>query len=281
MKIKILGSGGGESFPASFCCCAHCEAARKAGGKSLRSLSQTLIDGDLLIDFPSDTDAHCREYNINLGRIQNVLITHSHADHYMPITAYHRGGYAAHDMPYEKFSFYGPQNLEKLFDALRDVYDKQDAIDRDKVCFVTLENQKPVKVGEYTVTALTALHDPRIGSLNYIIEKDGKSLLYLLDSGYPTEETFAYLESRKQVFDGVVMDGTMGVCPPKTYIYHMCFAENKMLKEELLKRKIADGHTRFVMTHITHNNAETHEKIEEIFAGTGIAVAYDGIEPEI
>ena len=69
MKIKILGSGGGESFPASFCCCAHCEEARKAGGKSLRSLSQTLIDDDLLIDFPSDTDAHCREYNINLGRI--------------------------------------------------------------------------------------------------------------------------------------------------------------------------------------------------------------------
>ena len=280
MKIKILGSGGGESFPASFCCCAHCEAARKAGGKSLRSLSQTLIDDDLLIDFPSDTDAHCREYNINLGRIQNVLITHSHLDHYMPITAYFRGGNGSHDMPCEKFYFYGPQDLEEIFDAVRGIY-KHNGFDRDKICFVTLENQKSVKVGEYTVTALTALHAPQLGSLNYIIEKDGKSLLYLLDSGYPTEETLAYLESRKQVFDGVVMDGTMGVAPPKAYIYHMGFAENKTLKEELLQRKLADGHTRFVMTHITHNKAETHEKIEEIFAGTGIDVASDGYETEI
>ena len=50
MEIKILGSGGGEGYPALFCGCEHCNAARKAGGKSLRSLSQTLIDGKLLID---------------------------------------------------------------------------------------------------------------------------------------------------------------------------------------------------------------------------------------
>ena len=71
MKIKILGSSGGESFPASFCCCEHCEMARQAGGKSLRSLSQTLIDDDLLIDFPTDTDDHCRRFGINLGKIKN------------------------------------------------------------------------------------------------------------------------------------------------------------------------------------------------------------------
>ena len=74
MKIKILGSCGGENFPASFCCCEHCEMARRAGGKSLRSLSQTLIDGDLLIDFPSDTDDHCRRFGVNLGKIIGVSV---------------------------------------------------------------------------------------------------------------------------------------------------------------------------------------------------------------
>ncbi len=280
MKIKILGSGGGESFPASFCSCEHCEMARRAGGKSLRTLSQTLINDDLLIDFPTDTDSHCIKYGLNLGKIQNILITHSHLDHYMPTSAYFRGGNGAHNLKYEKVYFYGAEDLKKIFDDVRAVYN-HNGFDRENVEFVVAQEQKTIRIGEYLVTPLKALHAPQLGSLNYIIERNGKSLLYLLDSGYPTEETLAYLESRKQVFDGVILDGTMGVAPPKAYIYHMGFDENKMLKEELLKRNLANKNTRFVVTHITHNKAETHEKIEEIFSGTGIEVAYDGYEIEI
>lgn len=33
MKLHILGSGGGEGYPALFCNCVRCNAARKAGGK--------------------------------------------------------------------------------------------------------------------------------------------------------------------------------------------------------------------------------------------------------
>lgn len=280
MKIKILGSGGGESFPASFCSCEHCEMARKAGGKSLRTLSQTLINDDLLIDFPSDTDAHCVKYGINLGKMQNVLITHAHLDHYSPTAVYFRGGGFAHNLKYEKFYFYGPENLEQIFDSVLTPYGQSPAI-RKNVEFVTMQNQKTVMVGTYQVTALTALHAPQLNSLNYIIEQDGKSLLYLLDSGYPTEETLKYLQGRNKAFDCVVMDATMGVAPAKAYVYHMGFMENKTLKEELLQRKIANENTRFIATHITHNKAETHDKIEEIFLGTGIDVAYDGYEVEI
>ena len=51
---------------------------------------------------------------------------------------------------------------------------------------------------------------------------------------------------------------------------------DKRLAELLKKLDIADDHTRFIANHITHNKAETHEKIEEIFEGTGIEVSYDG-----
>lgn len=84
MKIKILGSGGGEGFPAPFCNCEHCETARKMGNKSLRSMHQAIINDDLLIDFPIDTNSHCLRFSLNLGKLQNVLITHSHPDHYVP-----------------------------------------------------------------------------------------------------------------------------------------------------------------------------------------------------
>ena len=281
MKIKILGSSGGESFPASFCCCEHCEMARRAGGKSLRSLSQTLIDDDLLIDFPTDTDDHCRRFGINLGKIQNFLITHAHMDHFLPFSTYTRGIWGAHNMPYEDIYFHGPKNLEEIFDTAHMAVTDGFECYREKNHFVVLEAQKTAHVGDYQVTPIAAQHAPGLGALNYLIEKDGKRLLYLLDTGYPSKESLDYFEEQGVLFDGVIMDSTMGVEPARKHPTHMTFADNKLLKEELLARKLADEHTHFVITHITHNNAESHEKIEEIFAGTGIDVAYDGYEMEI
>jgi phosphoribosyl 1,2-cyclic phosphate phosphodiesterase len=128
---------------------------------------------------------------------------------------------------------------------------------------------------------MKALHAPKLGSLNYIIERDDRRLLYLVDSGYPTDETLAFLKNLKMRFDAVIMDGTMGYAPLPTYQYHMAYEDNKNLKEQLIAMNVADTDTRFVVTHITHNKSEYHEKVEEIFAGTGIEVAYDGFEVEI
>lgn len=273
MKIKILGSGGGEGFPAAFCSCEHCETARKKGNKSLRTLSQTIINDDLLIDFPADTAAHCLRHGVNLGQLQNVLITHSHIDHFEPSLLSMRGGIFAHKMKYDDIYFYGPEDLKQVCNtrAIADDF-------RKHIHFVPLEDRKTFNAGNYQVTALKALHAPELGSLNYIIEQHGKTVLYLLDSGYPTRETLAYLQKRKQIFDAVIMDGTMGTALPGTYIYHMGYQENKILKQELEQLGIADKRTRFIVTHITHNRSEYHEKVVEIFKGTGIEVAYDGYE---
>ena len=273
VKIRILGSGGGEGFPAAFCSCEHCETARKKGNKSLRTLSQTIINDDLLIDFPADTAAHCLYHGVNLGQLQNVLITHSHIDHFEPSLLAMRGGGFCHNMKYEDIFFYGPENLKQVCDT-RDI-----ATDfRKHIHFIPLSEHTPITIGNYRVTALNALHAPGLGSLNYVIEQGEKSILYLLDSGYPTAETLVYLKNLNKVFDAVIMDGTMGTAPLQTYIYHMGYQENKNLKEELEHLGIADINTHFIVTHITHNHSEYHEKVEEIFVGTGIQVAYDGFE---
>lgn len=276
MKIRILGSGGGEGFPAPFCSCEHCEDARKKGGKSLRTLSQSIIDNTLLIDLPSDTNAHCLRFKINLGQIQNILITHSHPDHYVPDLLATRGDLYAHNMKYKNLYIYGPSDLKALFNRAN-----ISKTIRENIHFIDLKAGEKVKIGEYDVTPIDALHAPTLGSLNYIIEKDGKSLLYLIDSGYPTEATLEFLKGMNKVFNAVVMDGTMGTSEPLTYLYHMGYEENKQLKQELIQKGIADTCTRFVVTHITHNKSEYHEKVEEIFKGTGISVAYDGFETEI
>ena len=276
MKIKILGSGGGEGFPALFCRCEHCREVRRAGGKSIRTLSQTLINDDLLIDFPYDTSAHCINFGIELGAIENVLITHSHSDHYVPLLLSVRGGVFAHNMKYEKINFYGPSDLKAICDK-EDIGERM----RANTVFTEMAHGARRGIGDYRVTALSARHAPERGSLNYVIEQGGKSLLYLIDSGYPTEETLEYLKTEFFHFDAVIMDSTMGVAPVGAYVYHMGFKENIMLRQKLLSLGLADESTRFIAAHITHNKAETHEKTEAFFAGSGIEVSYDGFEFEI
>ena len=256
MKIKILGSGGGEGFPALFCRCDHCREARLAGGKSIRTLSQTLINDELLIDFPYDTSAHCLSFGIELGDIENVLITHSHSDHYVPLLLSVRGG---------------------VFCDKEEIGEKM----RENTVFTEMYHGAARDIGGYRVTAISARHSPERGSLNYVIEQDGKRLLYLIDTGYPTEETLEYLKENFGFFDAVVMDATMGVAPAGAYVYHMGFAENIMLRQKLLSLGVAGKNTRFIAAHITHNKAETHEKTEAFFVGTGIEVSYDGFEFEI
>ena len=52
MKILYMGTAAAEGWPALFCSCPICTHARKMGGHNLRTRTQALLDGSLLIDFP-------------------------------------------------------------------------------------------------------------------------------------------------------------------------------------------------------------------------------------
>lgn len=277
MKIQILGSGGGEGYPALFCSCKHCEAARKAGGKSLRSLSQTLIDGKLLIDFPPDALAHFRKNGLNLGDIEHMLITHVHDDHYCPGLFSSRGTDFAPVLTHEKIHVYGNADVKRLFDGYYKLFPIRAEI-RGNIVFHTLQPFEGMGIGGYKVTPLKANHAPEQIALNYIID-DGKSvLLYLLDSGYPTQETLVFLGNYPRKFSCVIMDSTMGV---NYYKGHMNFEEDKKLKKYLCGAGMCGANTKFIVAHITHNHAGLHEEIEDYFKDSGITVAYDGLSLEV
>ena len=280
MKIKILGSGGGEGFPATFCRCDNCENARKLGGKNIRTCSQTLINDELLIDLPMDTVTHALNYGMCFGDFKNVLITHTHLDHFIPTFLRFRGGVYAHNLKHEKVRIFGPSNLESVFYSANMGYSEVPEHIMKNISLTSLQDKTPITIDGYNVIPLKAKHAPTLGSLNYVIIKDKKAVLYLLDSGYPEKETLDFLTSLGITFNCVVLDATMGISPINSYAYHMGFEENKILKKELISLKIANKDTVFIASHITHNKAGSHEEIEKIFDGTGIIVAYDGLEVE-
>ena len=280
MKITILGSGGGEGFPAAFCGCDHCNAARAVGGKSIRTLSQTLINGDLLIDFPVDTRIHALNVGANLGDVSNILVTHTHSDHFVPQELNCRGSCYAHNIKSETVTLWGSSDVKRAYDSVFSVYNIAESVAKN-ILFSEFLPYESREVGDYTVTPLPARHAKELTPYNYVISDGKKTLLYLLDTGYPTDETLEFIRNNVSHADCVIMDATMGVMPPSSYYGHMGFDENKMLKEYLVSVGVATDGTVFVADHITHNKAETHEKIEEIFDGTGILVAYDGLVVEI
>ncbi len=275
MKLEIWGSGGGECYPAHFCNCEHCEVARRTGGKSIRSLSQSCIDGELIVDFPPDTNMHLLKNNFSLGNVEHILITHAHSDHYDPILFNERGYPYAHNMKYKTVNVYGSSVVREKFEGIFKVFGIGDEI-RAGVNNVDIFPYQSFNAGKYEITPLPASHTQELLPLNYIISDGNVACLYLLDTGYPKEEILTFLEKYQTRIGCVVMDATMGTTPLRAYSYHMSFADNIELKRELFGRGIADENTVFVATHITHNKAGTHEQIEEIYNGTGINVAYDG-----
>lgn len=49
MKLQYLGTAAAEGIPAAFCTCPVCKHARQEKGREIRSRSQMLLDGELLI----------------------------------------------------------------------------------------------------------------------------------------------------------------------------------------------------------------------------------------
>lgn len=279
MKITVLGSGGGEAYPATFCGCQHCKDARAAGGKSIRTLSQTLINGELLIDFPADTAEHARRFGLNLGDIGNILITHTHSDHFVPQPLFCRGGVYAHELKYPELNIYGSSDVSRVFKTVRSVYNCSPTIEAS-IHINELRAYEKVQIGRYTVTPLPAKHAPNLTPFNYIIEDGERTLIYFHDTGYPEDEVLDFIKNGGFSADAVMMDATMGVSD-RGYVGHMTFAENKRLAARLRELGVSDGKTVFVANHITHNQAPTHEETEKMFADTDIVVSYDGMELEI
>ena len=78
MKIKYLGTAAAEGYPALFCECERCVAARKLGGKNVRTRTQCIIDDRLVIDWPPDAFFHSINHGIDFTYIKSLLISHIH-----------------------------------------------------------------------------------------------------------------------------------------------------------------------------------------------------------
>lgn len=278
MRIFYLGTAAAEGWPALFCHCDNCERAREAGGKNLRTRPQVLINENLLMDFGPDTFYHAMEYKLDMAKVETVLMTHSHTDHFYTQELILRAFPYAYDRDKNKMRLYGNAKCRDMFQRTLDV-DDDSANMRDCVDFHLSWEFRPFTASGYEITPLRARHDNKESCLIYSIkDQEGKCVLYGNDTGYFPEDTWEHLKG--MYFDVVSLDCTMGGQQGNFY-GHMCLDDNKKVKERMLEIGCADENTRFVMTHFSHNGGLLHHELEERAEEMGFTVAYDGMILEI
>lgn len=271
MKIQYLGTAAAEGWPGLFCRCEVCRRAREAGGKNIRTRSQALIDDAILMDFPPDTYLHMLRDDLPLPEIRTLLLTHSHQDHWYPEDLAFRGEGFSHDID-GILEIYGNEACAKRLEAILPIVG-QGMMDAMRAHYNEVTAFSPFETQGYRVTPLKALHNRAENCLIYLIEKDGKSLLYANDTGLFPQETWEYLRGRK--LDLVSMDCTMQQIPEGTN--HMGLADNAELCRRLGEAGCTHEGTKYVITHFSHNGGLLHEELEERARPLGFLTAYDGM----
>lgn len=278
MKLKYYGTAAAEGFPGIFCECDACEKARRLGGRNIRSRSQALVDESLLIDFPADTLYHVYSFGLQLHKIKNVIITHSHPDHlYMVDFLQRQEGYAELRENDHTLNIYGSMpTIDKISSTLQ----RTGVANQSRWELFEFAPYKVHKIGDHEVTPLKAWHD--FATIPYIFDiknNEGKRMLYGNDTGIFPDETWEFLEKTKPYYDLVSLDCTLGVSEHER-CGHMNFKMNLEIRERFLEMGIADEKTTFISHHFTHNCKMVYDDFAPIAKKEGFITSYDGFAIE-
>ena len=270
MKLTYLGTAAAEGFPAIFCNCEYCNEARRLGGKNIRSRSQALVNGDLLIDFPPDSYYHFINNGIEAHKIKHLLITHGHSDHWSTAGIYCRR------VPYSHNA-----EVEVLDLICSEVIAESIVTPPKNVSIRTIRAFETLEAGEYKITALPARHmTPESQPFIYIIQGD-RTLLYAHDTGYFLDEALEYIEKSGVKFDMISLDCTNVNIPIADTGSHMGLENIKRLIARLEDIGAVDGDTARVVNHFSHNGNPLQEYLDSEAGKIGCLASYDGFTVEL
>lgn len=279
MKIRYWGTAAAEGIPSLFCGCAVCKEAREKKGRYIRTRSQLVVDDSILIDLNADTYSNAMRFDFDMSKLEHLLITHVHADHYYPKELANRGINYSKDLPHETLTVYGSQDI---VDAAKDV---MYLVGQKRLAFCPLTPYQPFTIGGIMVTPLPAVHDTPNPYI-YILQKEGKTFFLCNDTGILEEETFAWLKENNVRFDCISYDCTFG---EKDASYggtykprHLGFPQIEQMRAILKANGNLTAETKEIITHFSHN-VETigYGNMDKLSQEKGFILAYDGLEIDI
>jgi len=285
MKITFLGTSAGEEYPGIWCECENCEKARRLGGKNIRRNSSVILDGDVMIDIGKTVHIQAEKFGLNICKIQTLLVTHSHKDHFNTHTIWARQMPPGYDelsieekiqtssprfSPLPELTIFGNKSVAEAL--LKDgiIYDES----QWNMQFNIVEPFQKYYSVDLEFYALDGNHpDGSIHSINYIITRKNRTFLYLTDTGWPFDETLEALKKFK--FDFIITEGTFGLGVDSTA--HMRLEKNMRLLEFFNDNKLWKNTPDYYLTHIAPHWSPPHDEYAPIVEQKGFKLAYDGM----
>lgn len=275
MEITYLGTGAAEGIPALFCNCGYCKGVRARGGREIRSRAQAVLDGELSVDFPPDCFYHAAALACDLSAVRYLLVTHSHMDHFYAHDFVLRGYKYAKNMLSSALDIFGNREVCEIFkESTRRELRSEIG---ESIRLHEIAAFESISFGGYTVHTLQARHSSE-GPLLFLIEKNGKRVLHLTDTGLLPEEDYRYLGGLGGgAADLITLDCTFLYDEAPHSDRHMGVRENAAVLRRLEEIGLADGHTKKVLTHFSHNSAPDGAKLARAEKELGAVAAYDGM----
>lgn len=286
--FTFLGTSAGEQFPGVWCNCHNCQRARQWGGRNIRRNSCAAVGDRTLIDFGPAIPIQAEAAGISLPQVETLLVTHAHEDHWHPWYLMWRR-FPAEQTATPQGHEFGPlftkpphltiygneavlQSVERVLgDDFSDYH-------------LSVEMVFPWKRYETKDLAfipIPANHDPKQSCFNYIIEYEGRSILYASDTGWFLPETQEFL--KQFCFDLVVMEGTFGfndsydVSAPG----HLNFHANRRAHRWMQENSMLQDDCVFAITHTGPHHAQPYDVAAPILDSWGLTLAYDGMQVDM
>ena len=296
MRLTFLGTSAGESYPALWCHCPNCEYAREHGGRNIRQNSCAFLDNDVMLDLSSHAFQSALRFQVDITHMKYLFITHDHRDHLdtqhltwrgkpfanggtceiqEPFDMEHSmGEMGARHTPLPFLKIYGHESvMEELRKNPR--FREAGMEQQYDMSFYPLHRGETVRCdGTLQVTAVVS-HHSRPGSVyNYIIERNGKTLLYALDCGGYDEDMLTIIRGHR--FDCVVLEGTFGLMPV-SFDMHQNLEKNLQMMKFFEDNHLWAGAQNFVLSHMSPHWTPPYDQYSKMLGQYGIQVAYDGM----
>ncbi len=161
------------------------------GGRNIRSRTSVLFDDVLKVDFPPDFFYHALQHNVDMATVKDLLITHTHYDHFNPDDLFNRIEEFAHGIETPLQIYGNDLAMKGLYRAL------PSSQVNVRFAYHRVLPFKEVETETAKITPLLADHDQMETCLLYYIERNGKKVLYGNDTGWFPEETWDWLKDKK------------------------------------------------------------------------------------
>lgn len=229
--------------------------------KDARRSSSMLINDNILVDCGIHTLESLDIAKIPYEQITDILITHTHDDHFIPKSI---------------------EEIAKSRHSPLRLWVREDA-DIPEFANVEIIRMKLItKYEQYgiTVTGLPANHDPITYPQHLLVELNEKKLYYACDGGWIMCEALNYL--RDANLDALVIDATMGDCVGDYRVgEHNSIPMIRHMLPSLKTNNIINENTKVYLSHIAPSLHKPHDETVEIARAFGADVAYDGLSTEV